>query len=456
MRRRVLASAVVLVVVSGLASAAGVAAVPSGAAGSESGCAGVFGFAAEPVPVAKAPDGQAVVASVKWGYNAEVDLCYLVLDDSAVSTLRTNPPPQGAEQPTAADLAAAGRCHNAYNPDRGFAAEPVPVVKTADGQAVVASVKWGYNAGAGLCYLVLDDAAQKTLLVAHRCRADAGADMGGTPAGPEECVGEEPTLQEALAVLTLGEMNRLRGGAPLELDEDLTAIVQAHAQAMADASSFGAEFDYWALLEPDWDFWSIGIPVSTPADPDDPRMAPEMSAALLGDEGSRLRPCPRCTHLATGIATADGTTYAMVAMAGPDTHPQLTEQEMAAAEAEMAAPVNQLRADLELEPLAYQPGVAAAARRWSQIMGATSDFNHNPHAGADYPPRYRFAGENIAAVRIYGTLTVSDALRLSFGDFVQSPLHFASMADPETTHIGIGTVLKGGWLWITQNFATHP
>ena len=405
----------------------------------------------------KSADGQAVVASVKWGYNAEADLCYLVLDDAAVSTLRANPPPQGAEQPTTADVAAAGRCHNAYNPDRGFAAEPVPVAKTPDRQAVVASVKWGYNAEADLCYLVLDDAAQQTLLAAHRCHVDARAGIDGTQAAPGGCPGQGvPGLQQELAVLTLGEMNRLRDGVPLGLDEDLTAIVQAHAQAMADASSFGAEFDYWARLEPDWDFWSIGIPVSTPEDPDDPRMALEMSAALLGGEGSSLRPCPRCTHLATGIATADGTTYAMVAMAGPDPHPQLTQQEMAAAEAEMAALVNQLRAGLELEPLAYNPGVAAAARRWSQIMGATSDFNHNPHAGAEYPPGYRFASENIAAVRVYGTLTVSDTLGLSFGDFVASPLHFAPMADPETTHIGIGTVLKGGWLWITQNFATHP
>ena len=120
----------------------------------------------------------------------------------------------------------------------------------------------------------------------------------------------------------------------------------------------------------------------------------------------------------------------------------------------MGGLVNELRISLGLDVLAYDPGVAAAARRWSQIMGANFDYNHNPFAGADYPPGYRFNGENIALNKL--TTTTSDAVRQSFGDFVNSPLHYAPMADPDTTHIGIGIVLKAGWLWITQNFATHP
>ena len=87
-------------------------------------------------------------------------------------------------------------------------------------------------------------------------------------------------------------------------------------------------------------------------------------------------------------------------------------------------------------------------------MGARLDFNHNPYAGADYPLGYRFNGENIAVVKL--TTTPSGALRLSFGDFVNSRLHYATMVDPESTHIGIGIALKAGWLWITLNFATYP
>ena len=297
-------------------------------------------------------------------------------------------------------------------------------------------------------------ASQESLLNTYRCGFDVD-----THIVPRGCFGGRPLdLRGELAVLTVNAMNKLRHESHpvLEFDDALTAIAQAYAQAMADASDWLRSYDFWSRLEPDWDFWSIGIPMSTPEHPDDPRMAAEMSAALLGEEGANIRPCPLCTHLATGIATANGATYATVIMAGKDSGRHLTEQEMAAAEAEMAGLVNELRTSLGLDPLVYDPGVAAAARRWSQIMGARQDFNHNPQAGADYPPGYQFQGENIATVRLYGTLTPSDVIGLSFGDFSGSPYHYAAMVNPDATHIGIGAVLKAGWVWITQNFASHP
>lgn len=302
-------------------------------------------------------------------------------------------------------------------------------------------------------------ANQEALLNAYRCRF--GVD---TEIVPYDCAtGRRLTrldqLRARLEALTIDAMNEIRSPATslpvLRPDKALAEIAQSHAQAMADAQSFRAPFDFWAHLEPDWDFWSIGKPVSITGDIYDPQAPTELSAALLGEEGSRLPACAVCTHLATGIATAaDGTSYVTVIMAGRDSGRQLTEAEMAAAESEMAELVNDLRASLGLNALAYDPGVAAAARRWSQIMGANRDFNHNPHAGADYPPGYRFNGENIALNKL--TTTTSDAIHQSFSDWVNSPGHYAAMVDPETTHFGVGIVLKAGWLWITQNFAVHP
>ena len=122
-------------------------------------CADRFDFGRNPVPVAKTADGQQVLASVKWGYSP--GLCYLVLDDAAVQTLRDNPPTGSAQVTTPDDWTAADRCYDAHNPKHGFAYSPVPVAKSADGQQVLASVKWGYTNG--LCYLVLDDNALNTL-----------------------------------------------------------------------------------------------------------------------------------------------------------------------------------------------------------------------------------------------------------------------------------------------------
>ena len=201
-------------------------------------------------------------------------------------------------------------------------------------------------------------------------------------------------LANQLESLTISQMNNIRSAAPtlptLQADDNLSAIAQAHAQAMADAQSYRTQFHFWKHLEPDWDFWSIGKSASITGDLYTPRVPGELSSALLGEQGSRLPVCSPCTHLATGIATAaDGTAYVTAIMAGRDTGRQLTEAEQAAAESEMTDLVNELRASLGLNTLTYNPGVAAAARRWSQIMGARFDFNHNPYAGADYPTGYR-------------------------------------------------------------------
>ncbi|MYH71242.1 MAG: hypothetical protein F4153_01465, partial [Acidimicrobiia bacterium] len=173
-RHNLLASVVVVAAIAGIAAVSG----PKAASGqsntndSESVCAELFGFAAEPVPVVKSADGQTVRASVEWGNSSEFNLCFLVLDDAATNALRANPPPSASQSPSDADAAAASRCHNAYNPGRGFAFEPVPVVKSADGQTVLASVKWGYSSDHDICFLILDNAAQQTLRAHHACQTN--------------------------------------------------------------------------------------------------------------------------------------------------------------------------------------------------------------------------------------------------------------------------------------------
>ncbi len=183
-RQKLLAVLVAFAVAAGIVGFSGspAAEAQSGIVSDELICAVQFGFAAEAVPVAKSADSEAVLASVEWGYSAEHNLCYLVLDDTAVSTLQANPPAPTTQLPTDADKAAAAHCHNAYNPNRGFASEPVPVVKSTDGQTILASVKWGYSTVHDLCYLILDNAAQQALLKAHPCMTNPSSrECRGTP-----------------------------------------------------------------------------------------------------------------------------------------------------------------------------------------------------------------------------------------------------------------------------------
>ena len=102
------------------------------------------------------------------------------------------------------DTAAASRCHRAYNPERGFAAEPVPVVKTADRQAVLATVRWGYSAAHNLCYLVLDNQAITILRAAHNTPQPEPEPAVSIPAPADRAVLAEESVGAGGAVVSSG------------------------------------------------------------------------------------------------------------------------------------------------------------------------------------------------------------------------------------------------------------
>ena len=278
---------------------------------------------------------------------------------------------------------------------------------------------------------------------------------GETP--PGEPPPEEPASPAARFAAHLVEgVNAARPDSwqTLVLDAGLSAVAGEKAQAMADTGTWRHDFDFVSRLEPGWDIWRIGRSVSADATLDYPDIPPDLAAALLDNGGDTQLACARCTHLGAGIATANGSTYATVIVAAAIPGEELTEAEMIAAEAEMAGLVNELRSFLDLDALDHHPGVAASARYWTQTMGAEGDFRHNFDLGDRYPQGYSLATENIAAVKYSGDL--SEAVRLSFGDFVNSGLHYAAMTEPALTHHGYGIVVKAGWVWITQNFAAYP
>ena len=275
-----------------------------------------------------------------------------------------------------------------------------------------------------------------------------------TPEEPPPAEPASPAARFAAHLLEGVNAARADSWSDLALDTALSAVAQEKAQAMADTGTWQHDFDFVGRLEPGWDIWRIGRSASADATLDHPDIPPDLAAALLGDGGDARLACARCTHLGAGIATANGSTYATVIVAGAIPGEELTEAEMLAAEAEMADLVNELRASLGRDRLVRHPGVAASARYWSQRMGAEENFRHNFNVGDRYPPGYSLASENIAAVKYSGDL--SEAIRLSFGDFLNSGLHFQNMTQPALTHHGYGIVLKAGWVWITQNFAAYP
>ncbi len=68
-------------------------------------------FGQRPVDVAKSADRQTVLARLSWGYHDAIG-CYLVLDDTALTTLRAS----GAAPTTPIDATDDSDCHPAYSP----------------------------------------------------------------------------------------------------------------------------------------------------------------------------------------------------------------------------------------------------------------------------------------------------------------------------------------------------
>ena len=257
-------------------------------------------------------------------------------------------------------------------------------------------------------------------------------------------------LVDRFAVLMLDRANRLRhSDAALVWDEGLSSVAQAKAQAMAEARNWQPDFNLWSRVVNDWDLVAVGGSVATDENTAETHVIPAISDWLTNPKGAALLVCPGCTHLGSGIATVGDWTYATLLIAG-----RIPEQDLATAEAQMAGLVNELREDLGLRPLRYEPTIAAGARRWSLTMATYWRLQHNLVFDSHYPPGHVLAGENIARERY--VIPLSDAIQKAFDGLKTSPGHYNNMTIPALTHQGIGVVVKGDRVWITQNFAAYP
>ena len=268
----------------------------------------------------------------------------------------------------------------------------------------------------------------------------------------------QPTVDphEELASLVLAGANARRGGLmPLALDDGLSAAARARAQAQARSGDWRNDFDYGPLLASTWGFWLAGKSAYTGSDFDSLDVAQALSDLLLDEREFGALHCEPCTRLGVGAATAGGRTYGTVVVAGPPP----TAAEVAAAEAEMVGLVNRLRAGLGLGELVRDSDIAAVARRWSEQMSADGRLYHNPDFFEQYPGRPESGAENASRVDLRtsgGVGSLGDAIGRSFDRLVASPGHYANLVDPVLTHLGVGIVVDGTAVWITQNFARYP
>lgn len=114
-------------------------------------------------------------------------------------------------------------------------------------------------------------------------------------------------------------------------------------------------------------------------------------------------------------------------------------------EDELVRLVNDERRRRGLATLAVTHQQQRKAREHSEVMAADRDLHHAPDLAGDVFPGDAWTGmaENIVRGR---------SVRAAHDAFMRSPGHRDNVLDGRWTHVGVGIVVDGGDLWITQRF----
>jgi uncharacterized protein YkwD len=108
----------------------------------------------------------------------------------------------------------------------------------------------------------------------------------------------------------------------------------------------------------------------------------------------------------------------------------------------MAKKVNKARANKGKKNVTLDPELSKIARRHSKSMGEKNELVHTKNLGGKVT-KWKSLGENIG----YG-----DSVNQLHKMFMNSEVHKDNILKSEFRYIGVGTVKKGGWLWVTVIF----
>lgn len=116
-------------------------------------------------------------------------------------------------------------------------------------------------------------------------------------------------------------------------------------------------------------------------------------------------------------------------------------------ESKVIALINNERTSRGLNALTAVSSMNASSRAWSQTIANNGYLFHADGASilASAPVGSSNYGENVAVG------STADQLHITF---MNSPAHQANILKPEFTHVGVGIVVQGGSMWITERFAT--
>jgi len=117
--------------------------------------------------------------------------------------------------------------------------------------------------------------------------------------------------------------------------------------------------------------------------------------------------------------------------AAPAAASDLVKDSNIAAVSEVFTEINTFRAGKGLPAVKFTPKISVVAQAWSDTMGTTANFDHNPSYSSQMPAGWQAASEIIAA---RSDRDVKELVKL----WINSPVHNAIMSTKDYTTIGIG------------------
>ena len=132
----------------------------------------------------------------------------------------------------------------------------------------------------------------------------------------------------------------------------------------------------------------------------------------------------------------------LVLALGVSLHPTGAQADTVSDEATFVAKINDLRASKGLAPLQVNANLVAKARSWSAGMAAAGKIWHSTLSDG-VTGDWRKLGENVG---MGGSV---DGLHTAF---VNSLHHYENLVDPAFSHIGVGIVMNGNTIFVSEVF----
>lgn len=115
-------------------------------------------------------------------------------------------------------------------------------------------------------------------------------------------------------------------------------------------------------------------------------------------------------------------------------------------ESAFVARINELRIGLGLAPLSIDTELVTESRSWANQLRSNGVLSHADDLSIGVSSDWAKLGENVGVAN-------TDQFDELFEAFVNSPLHYANLIDPDFTHVGTGVVYsENGRLWTTHRF----